>query len=92
MYIHVHTTCVHVCSCTCRATKAKLQRLERELKELEKTKESLRHSQAKFAELEKTTKKLNKQSHLDKKEIIRLKEEIELYKTKVHVSSTLGTI
>ena len=50
---------------------------------METTKESLRHHQAKVTELEKTTKKLNKQAHTDKREIIRLKEEVEVYKTKV---------
>jgi len=57
-----------------RAAKAKLQRLEKETKEMEKSLESLRHSQAKLAELERTNKKLNTQSHEDKKEIFKLKE------------------
>ncbi len=66
-----------------RASKAKIQRLEKELIELESTKETLRHFQAKVTELEKMTKKQNKQAHSDKREMIRLKEEVELYKTKV---------
>ena len=57
-----------------RAAKAKLQRLEKETKEMEKSLESLRHSQAKLAELERINKKLNSQSHEDKKEIFKLKE------------------
>ncbi|XP_065919238.1 girdin-like isoform X2 [Dysidea avara] len=59
------------------AAKAKLQRLEKETKEMEKSLESLRHSQAKLAELERINKKLNTQSHEDKKEIFKLKEEYE---------------
>jgi len=57
-----------------RAAKAKLQRLEKETKEMEKSLESLRHSQAKLAELERINKKLNTQNHEDKKEIFKLKE------------------
>ena len=75
---------------TNRASKAKIQRLEKELAEYEKTKESLRHYQAKVTELEKTTKKQNKQAHTDKREIIRLKEEVELLKTKVRTEGGWG--
>lgn len=41
---------------------------------MEKSMETLRHSQAKVAELEKTNKKLYSQTHDDRKEIIKLKE------------------
>ena len=41
-----------------RASKAKVQRLEKERREMEKTIEGFRKSQAKLAELEKTNKKL----------------------------------
>ncbi|XP_019849313.1 PREDICTED: girdin-like [Amphimedon queenslandica] len=64
------------------AAKAKLQRLEKEAKEMEKTMESLRHSQAKVTELEKKNKRLQEQSHLDKKELVKLKEELQSYKSK----------
>ena len=60
--------------CHFRAAKAKLQRLEKETKEMEKSLETLRHSQAKLAELERINKKLNSQSHEDKKELYKLKE------------------
>ena len=50
---------------------------------MEKTMETLRHAQAKVTELEKTNKKLNEKAHSDTKEIIRLKEEIQSYRTKV---------
>ena len=58
----------------CRASKAKVLRLEKEARELEKTMESLRQSQAKAAELEKANKKLYDQTHKDRKEIIKLRE------------------
>ena len=67
----------------CRAAKAKMQRLERQTKEMEKQMEAYRHSQAKVAELERTNKKLYDQTHADRKEIIRLKEEMQSYKNKV---------
>lgn len=54
--------------------KAKLVRLEKEKKEMEKSMETARHVQAKVSELEKTNKKLYTQCHSDKKEIIKLKE------------------
>ena len=57
-------------------------RLEKEAREMEKTMESLRHAQAKATELEKTTKKLHAQSHADRKDIIKLKEENEVLKVK----------
>lgn len=50
---------------------------------MEKTMEALRHSQAKVTELERTNKKLNEKVHSDMREIIRLKEEIQGYKSKV---------
>lgn len=50
---------------------------------MEKTMETLRHSQAKVTELEKTNKKLQKQTHADRKEIVRLKEELLSFKSKV---------
>lgn len=59
---------------TCRASKAKVLRLEKEAREMERTAEALRHSQAKVAELEKTNKKLYAQTHTDRKEIIKLRE------------------
>ena len=67
----------------CRAAKAKMQRLERQTKEMEKQMEAYRHSQAKVSELERTNKKLYDQTHADRKEIIRLKEEMQSYKNKV---------
>ena len=66
-----------------RAQRARLQRLEKETREMEKSMEAHRHAQAKIAELEKTNKKLQKQTHADRKEIIRLKEELQSFKTKV---------
>lgn len=54
--------------------KAKLVRLEKEKREMEKAVETARHMQAKVAELEKSNKKFYTQSHSDKKEIIKLKE------------------
>lgn len=59
---------------TCSAQRAKLLRLEKETREMEKNMEALRHSQAKVTELEKTNKKLYSQSHMDRKGIIKLKE------------------
>lgn len=56
------------------AQRAKLHRLEKETREMEKSMEALRHSQAKVAELEKTNKKLYSQNHSDKKDIIKLRE------------------
>ena len=41
---------------------------------MEKSLETLTHSQAKLAELERVNKKLNSQSHEDKKELFKLKE------------------
>ena len=41
---------------------------------MEKSLETLRHSQAKLAEVERINKKLNSQSHEDKKELFKLKE------------------
>ena len=67
----------------CRASRAKLQRLEKETQEMEKTMEALRHTQAKCSELEKGSKKLMEQTHTDRKEIIRLKEELQSTKAKV---------
>lgn len=81
---------VHVCMAChslCRAAKAKLQRLERQTKEMEKQVEAYRHSQAKVTELEKTNKKLYDQTHTRRKEIIRLKEEMQSYKTRVSLDS-----
>ncbi len=49
---------------------------------MEKTMDALRHAQAKGAELEKTTKKLHAQTHSDRKDIIKLKEENEVLKVK----------
>ena len=60
--------------CLFSAQRAKLLRLEKETREMEKNMEALRHSQAKVAELEKTNKKLYAQSHADRKGIIKLKE------------------
>ena len=50
---------------------------------MEKNVEALRHTQAKIAELEKTNKRLYEQGHIDKKEVIKLKEEVEILKVKV---------
>ena len=50
---------------------------------MEKTMEALRHTQAKCSELEKGNKKLVEQAHVDQREIIRLKEELQGSKAKV---------
>ena len=50
---------------------------------MEKNVEALRHTQAKIAELEKTNKRLYEQGHENKKEVIKLKEEVEILKVKV---------
>ncbi len=71
-----------------RASRAKLQRLEKETKDMEQTMEALRHSQAKVAELEKTSKRLQEQTHVDRRENIRLREELQALKSKV--TSQLG--
>ena len=68
MYMYDKRLCVY------RASKAKVLRLEKEARELEKTTEALRQSQAKSAELEKANKKLYTQNHTDRKEIIKLRE------------------
>ena len=49
---------------------------------MEKSLESLRHSQAKCVELEKMNKKLHSQTHTDRREIIRMREEVEVLKVK----------
>ena len=69
-----------------RASRAKLQRLEKRLREMEKAKDELRHTQAKCSELERMNKKLQEHTHSDRKEIIRLKEELQGFKTKVHIT------
>ena len=56
------------------AQRAKLNRLEKETREMEKNMEALRHAQAKVSELEKTNKKLYAQNHSDRKDIIKLRE------------------
>ena len=56
-----------------RAARAKLQRLEREKQQLEKTVDTLRHAQAKAEELEKANKKLHGGAHDSRREIIKLK-------------------
>lgn len=68
-----------------------MQRLEKETREFEKTLEAYRHAQAKNTELEKTNKKLQKQTHADRKEIIRLKEELQSFKTKVIPGKDIST-
>ena len=50
---------------------------------MEKSMEALRHAQAKSAELEKNTKKLQEQVLAGRREIVRLKEELQIFKTKV---------
>lgn len=52
---------------------------------MEQTMEALRHQKAKCSELEKANKKLMEQTHTDRKEIIRLKEELHSSKAKVYV-------
>ena len=52
---------------------------------MEKSMELFRHSQAKMAELEKTNKKLQEQTHVDRKESVKLKEELHALKAKVGV-------
>ena len=68
---------------THRASRAKLQRLEKETREMEKSMEALRHAQAKCSELEKTNKKLQEHALGGRKEIARLKEQLQVFKTKV---------
>ena len=74
--------CTHIYICTTgqcpplsvsRAARAKLQRLERENHQLEKTVATLRHAQAKAEELEKANKKLHGGAHDSRREIIKLK-------------------
>lgn len=78
--------CIHVVFCgfsreplvsvplpVSRAARAKLQRLERENHQLEKTVATLRHAQAKAEELEKANKKLHGGAHDSRREIIKLK-------------------
>ena len=74
MYAFTIILCMYTLDHTHRASKAKVLRLEKEARELEKTMEALRQSQAKAAELEKTNKKLYAQTHTDRKEIIKLRE------------------
>ena len=57
-------------------------RLEKEARDMETLADTLRHSQAKAAELEKTNKKLYNQTHMDRKAIVKLKEEVEVLKVK----------
>lgn len=73
--------CMYVTNCS--ASRAKLQRLEKETREMEKSMEALRHSQAKCAEFERMNKKLQEQTHSDRKEIIKLKEELHGNRAKV---------
>ena len=56
------------------------------MREMEKAKDELRHTQAKCAELERMNKKFQEHTHSDRKEIIRLKEELQGFKTKVHIT------
>ena len=72
MYRPLALTYIHIPPC--RASKAKVLRLEKEAREMERTLEAFRHSQAKMAELEKMNKKLYSNAHIDKREIIKLKE------------------
>lgn len=73
------------------ASRAKLQRLEKETREMEKSMEAFRHSQAKMAELEKTNKKLQEQTHVDRKENVKLKEELQALKAKISRMEKLET-
>ncbi len=57
--------------------------MEKETKEMEKTMEALRHTQAKCSEMEKANKKLTEQTHADRREVIKLKEELHSSKAKV---------
>ena len=50
---------------------------------MEKSMEALRHAQAKCSELEKTNKRLQEQTLTGRKEFARLKEELQVFKTKV---------
>ena len=72
-----------VCVSAIRASRAKLQRLEKETRELEKSIEGLRHYQAKCSELEKMNKKLQNQAHTGQREKIRLKEEVQGVRAKL---------
>ena len=53
---------------------------------MEKSMEALRHAQAKSAELEKNNKRFQEQVLAGRKEIARLKEELQVFKTKVLTS------
>ena len=57
---------------------------------MEKSLDALRHSQAKCSELERTSKKLQEQTHADRKEIVRLKEELQAVKSKVSCCCTVS--
>ena len=72
-----------------RASRVKLQRLEKETRELEAARESLRHAQAKVKELEKTQKRLLEQKNASQKETVRLKEELQAVKAKVRSVGSL---
>lgn len=76
----MYTLVTHVVGCSMfpslpvsRAARAKLQRLEKENHQLEKTVATLRHAQAKAEELEKANKRLNGAAHDSRREIIKLK-------------------
>ena len=56
---------------------------------MEKTMEALRHTQAKCSELEKGNKKLTEQTHADRREIIKLKEELHSSRAKVQWLSSV---
>ena len=72
IYTYMHHWSVSPLSVS-RAARAKLQRLERENHQLEKTVATLRHAQAKAEELEKANKKLHGGAHDSRREIIKLK-------------------
>ena len=73
------------------AQRAKLNRLEKETREMEKNMEALRHAQAKVAELEKTNKKLYTQNHSDRKDIIKLRE-VRACQTTLYISISIISI
>lgn len=73
VWVVCHALLVSVSLSVSRAARAKLQRLERENHQLEKTVATLRHAQAKAEELEKANKKLHGGAHDSRREIIKLK-------------------
>ena len=54
--------------------------------------EALRHTQAKCSELEKGNKKLMEQTHADRKEVVRLNQELQSSKAKVYIQQEIESL